>query len=119
MHIAPATLRTETETLCPHLERLEQQLRAKTIAFDEAKQLWDSDYRPKARTLAEAMLSYVPNNDPGIGVQFQSGDLRICDPDAVKCIEERFLEATACAHLSTVRNQLRKLTRHLPIEAKA
>jgi len=116
---SPATLRTETEALCLDIERLEQQLKAKTIAFDAGRQLWDSAYRPKARMLAEAMLSYVPTGDPRIHVELEAGDFRKIKSDAVNCIETRFLEETAAAHLDTVVKQLSSLTNCLPTEADA
>jgi len=116
---SPATLRTETGALCLDIERLEQQLKAKTIAFDTGRQLWDSAYRPKARILAEAMLPYVPTGDPRIHVEFEAGDFRKIKSDAVNCIEAPFLEGTAVAHLGTVVKQLRGLTNYLPTAVEA
>jgi hypothetical protein len=83
---SPATLRTETGARCLDIERLEQQLKTKTIAFDTGRELWDSAYRPKARILAEAMLPYVPTGDPRIHVEFEAGDFRKIKSDAVNCI---------------------------------
>jgi hypothetical protein len=122
---SPAILKTETSTLCVNIEQLKQTLGTKTITFDDAKQLWDTVYKPKARKLAEAMLSYVPADDPKIGgdpthliIEGRSGtQYRYFKPDSVACIEEVFSEPLATHHLSTVVNQLHDLTNYLPTEA--
>jgi len=113
MDISAATLRVETEELCLNIERLEQQLKAKTTVFDEGKQLWDSTYRPRARMLAEAMLSYVHKGDPRIHEVLAEGNSRLIQSDAVNCIETSLSETSASEHLSTVRKQLRDLTHDL------
>jgi len=111
---SPSALKADTEALCINLQQLEEQLRAKTISFDEAQRLWNSTYRPKARLLAEAMLSYVPSGDPRIIVQSQIGDQRVIQSDAINCIEGRFSEELAAIQLLTIRDQLRKLANDLP-----
>ena len=116
---SPATLKAETAALCLNIEQLEEKLRGKTIAFDDAQRLWSTAYRPKARILAEAMLYYVPSNDQRISVEFESGGRRDIKSDAVNYIEEPLSEELASIHLSTVTKQLRDLTSYLPTEATA
>ncbi len=115
----PATLKAETEALCHDIKQLKQKLGTKPIAFGDAQRLWNSVYRPKARILAEAMLSYVPSGDPCIMVEFEAGDRRVIKSDAVNCIEVPLSEELASVHLGTVMNQLRDLTNYLPSEAGA
>jgi hypothetical protein len=107
---SPASLKAETEALCLDIEQLGKKLGAKTITFDVAEELWRSAYRPKARALAEAMLSYVPSDDPRIIVEFQAGHQRVMKSDAVICIEASLSEGLASVHLCTVVKQLRGLT---------
>jgi hypothetical protein len=125
--MSSATLKTETATLCVNIGQLQQKLGRKTIAFDDAHKLWDTVYKPKARSLAAGMLSYVPSDDPKISgdptrliIEGQSGtQYRYFKPDSVACIEEIFSERLASHHLSTVVNQLHRLTDYLSAEAEA
>lgn len=116
---SPSTLKTATAALCLDLKQLEEKLRAQTIAFDDAQRLWDSSYRPKARLLAEAMLSYVPSESPCIMVEFEAGNQRVIKSDAVNCIEAPFSKELAPTRLFTVSNQLNDLMNYLPTEADA
>ena len=117
MDVPPATLRTETEALCLDIEKLNRQLKA--MAFDDAKQLWEATYRPKARSFAEAMLSYAANDDPRIHVEMRVGNARILKASVLACIEAPFSEQTAWAHLDTVTRELRGLMNDLSTETNA
>ena len=113
----PLTLKAETETLCHGIEELEQRLGAKTIPFDDAKRLWNSEYQPKARILAESLLPYVPSEH--LLVDYQDRDWRVVRSDVVTNIAAPLSEELASGQLCAVVKGLRRLTDYLPTEADA
>jgi hypothetical protein len=109
MDTCSTVISAERDELCNHLDRLRQNLDANAVEFDDAERLWLSTYRPKARKVADALLSHLPDGDPRFVTNFRLGNLRIGYADVVTCIETPFCVSTASAHLATVRSQLRKL----------
>ena len=114
MESPTTTLKAQTKALCRDIEELEQKLGAKAIPFDDAERLWSSAHRPRARILAETLLSYVPSSD--LMVVFQAGKLRVIKSDELTCIEVPLSEELASVHLCTVVKGLRHLTDYLPTE---
>ena len=113
------SLKARTETLCLNLEIFEKEVKAKTIGPEDAKQRWESTYKPEADSLAQEMLQYVPNDDPRITVVASSGNKRIIKPDALNCIHTVFSQQYVSGHMDMVRRQLRGLAETLPTETDA
>jgi hypothetical protein len=110
----PERLRSDTKRLCDELELNRKNLDSGELTFKEIKKLYDSRYRSKARALAEAMLCYVPDNDPRLMMVSRIGTLRTFKSNDVTMIEYPLSEQVASAHLDTVLKLLRSLTGYLP-----
>jgi hypothetical protein len=113
-----SSLAAHTRVLCAEIEqRLEQPLKERTLAFREAGQLWDAQYRPRAIELLNALLSFVPNSELGSQLIATTGDLRtiksteLAELDSALCSEE-----LAPVQLLTVRAILQRVARRLPIQ---
>jgi len=110
----PDRVRSSTETLCRELEKHLDEFKQGNLSFAEIKKLYDFHYRSKARALVEAMLQYVPDNDPRLMMVSRIGNLRSFKSDDVTMIEHPLSEAVTTTHLGTVLKKLRDLTSYLP-----
>jgi bifunctional DNA-binding transcriptional regulator/antitoxin component of YhaV-PrlF toxin-antitoxin module len=110
----PDRVRSATETLCHELEQYLAEFKQGGLTFAEIKRLYDSHYRSKARALAEAMLHYVPDNDPRLMMVSRIGNLRTFKSNDVTMIECLLSESVITTHLGTVLKKLRELTKYLP-----
>jgi hypothetical protein len=114
-----ASLRAETESLCLDVERLAQQLKARTAAFDDVNQLWRSEHQPNARRLNDVMVEYVPDSDPRILVEFRGGNPRQLKSSDRVVIDGSLSEYSAADHLELICRKLRELTTYLPSDSSA
>lgn len=110
----PDRLRSETEALCSELQQHLTKFNAKELTFPQIKKLYDFTYRSRARALAEAMLCYVPHNDPRLMMVSRVGNLRTFKSDDVTAIEHPLSEATSSTHLGLILKKLRDLLGYLP-----
>lgn len=115
------TLKAEIETLCLDIEQLKQILGAKSIPFDEAERRWISDYRPKARSLAEGLLPYLADRDRMVDYRIGTRHLISAGPgyDLMVSIEAALSEELASPHFDTLVRQFRALSNYLPTEVDA
>ena len=110
----PERLRSDTSRLCDELELHLAEFDRGELTFPEANKLYDSRYRSKARALAEAMLRYVPDNDPRLMMVSRIGNLRTFKSDDVTMIEYPLSEPLTSVHLNIVLKKLRDLIGYLP-----
>jgi hypothetical protein len=67
--------------------------------------------------LAEALLRYVPDNDPRLMMVCRVGNLRTFKSDDVTAIEHPLSETTISTHLGLILKKLRDLLGYLPKQA--
>jgi hypothetical protein len=114
-----AALQTKTDAFCLELEQLEQQVKAKSVSAEDAKERWELTYRPEARTLALEILHALPDENRHLMMVSRVGDRRSFKADVLTFIDSSFFEGAVLEPLHTVRKQLRSLISDLSSVANA
>ena len=106
-------LRARTAAICQEIQHFIHQLETGGD-FNSIDEDFRADTQPVAYGLAEAMLHYVPDNDPRFMVRRQIGKTKELVSDDLTLIAERLNPETAVTHLKTVMKKLQSLTGYLP-----
>jgi hypothetical protein len=109
-----ATIRSESVAIQSRIEDLLSSIEDNPEGFDVVETAYRTQLQPTIIGLVEAMLHYVPNEDPRIMIEFASGNFRRFKSDDATVAACPLCKETAEVHLHVISEKLEQLAAYLP-----